>query len=246
MAYRIIRRTKRGYMVGLTCGRKLSGRRIKTIGYLLLSALAFAATGLANTPPPVINEPIRSMSESATSWRATSKPSDGLTMGKMQIQFEATTLSEVMSSIKAGSIQHQGDATESVYWLCYTAHSDGYNVGIWIEASDEMGGPENRITDIAVQRITQQHPQSDCPVLPKIFMPLSFGNGVWLGASEATVKRTFPTGLLRSGEQAFVGFQEKVSEDGHCGGGYDLLNELFLTFEAGDVVAIHAGQVTSC
>ena len=98
--------------LGSTSDSKRSAMRIMTNGYVLLSTLAFAVTGFAKSPPPMIEEPIKSMSESSTSWLATSKPSDGLTMGKLQIQFEATTLSEVMSSIKAGSIQHQGDAAD--------------------------------------------------------------------------------------------------------------------------------------
>src|ERR1700721_1015373 len=106
--------------LGSTSDSKRRAMRIMTNGYVLLSTLAFAVTGFAKSPPPMIEEPIKSMSESSTSWLATSKPSDGLTMGKLQIQFEATTLSEVMSSIKAGSIQHQGDAAGRVYWLCYT------------------------------------------------------------------------------------------------------------------------------
>jgi len=233
-------------MGGLNQGNKRGDLRTKTRGYMIGSALLFAAAALAKTPPPILGESIRSISESATSWRAASKPSNGLTMGKMQIQFEETTLSEVMSTVKSGSIQHQGDAADSVYWLCYRALTDGYSVRIWIEASGEMGGPENRITNIAVQRITDSNQPSDCPVLAKQFMPLSFNNGVWLGASEATVGKVFSSGLLRSGEQAFIGYQGKVSSDGHCDGGYDLLNSLFLTFQAGLVVAIDAGQVTSC
>lgn len=222
-------------------GARGRGFHKKTAAHVL--GILFGAAALAKTPPPVVDE---SISESDTSWRAASKTSSGLTMGKMQIQFEETTLSEVMRTVKSGSIQHQGDAAGSVYWLCYRALTDGYTLRIWLEASGEMGGPENRITSIAVQRITDSNQLSDCPALPKQFEPLSFNNGVWIGTSIATVGKAFSTGLLRAGEHAFIGYHGKVSDNGKCDGGYDLLNSLYLTFQAGLVVAIDAGQVTSC
>ena len=78
------------------------------------------------------------MSASGASWRALTKSTEGLTMGSLKIQYEETTLPEVLKAIKSGSIQHQGDAGGSVYWLCYTVLKDGYNARIWIEASAEF------------------------------------------------------------------------------------------------------------
>jgi hypothetical protein len=48
--------------------------------------------------PPAIDE---SMSASETSWRAITKPTEGLTMGTLKIQYEETTLPEL-----AGAKQH--------------------------------------------------------------------------------------------------------------------------------------------
>jgi hypothetical protein len=227
-------------------GREVRARRrsfrVKTLGFGLGNALLFV-TAAAATLPPVVNE---SISESEKSWRATTKPSEGLTMGRLKIQFEKTTLPEVLSAIKLGSIQHQGDAGDSVSWLCYTALTHGYNARIWIESSDEMGGPGEAVTDVAIQKITDGRSPADCPILPKQYEPLSFNNGVWLGTPNGTVKNVFPSGLLRSGQLAFIGYQGKVADDGHCDGGYDLLNSLYLTFKAGLVIAMDAGQVTSC
>ena len=217
--------------------------RRKSLGCGLGSAVLSFAAALAGTPPPVIDE---SISDPETAWRAVTKPSEGLTMGPLKIAFEETTLPEVMSAIKSGSIKHQGDAGGSVYWLCYTALNHGDNVRIWIEASGEMGGPERAVTEVDVQRIANDRPSPECPVLPKLYEPLTFNNGVWLGAPVGSVEKVFPSGLLRSGDQAFIGYQGKVTDDGHCDGGYDLLNSLYLTFKAGFVVAINAGQVTSC
>jgi hypothetical protein len=218
--------------------------RGKSLGCGLGSAVLSVAAALAGIPPPVVDE---SVSESESAWRAVTKPSEGLAMGPLKIAFEETTLPEVMGAIKSGSIKHQGDAAGSVYWLCYTALNHGHNVvRIWIEASGEMGGPEHAVTEVAVQRIANERPPPECPVLPKQYEPLSFNNGVWLGAPVGSVEKAFPSGLSRNGDQAFIGYQGKVADDGHCDGGYDLLNSLYLTFKAGLVVAITAGQVTSC
>jgi hypothetical protein len=167
-------------------------------------------------------------------------------MGKMQIQFEETTLSEVLGTIESGFIQHQGDAADSLNWLCYTVVTDNYKSRVWIKSHGEMGGAEHRVTAVAVQRISSNVVPSDCPALPKQFQPLSFNNGIWLGATKTTVRKAFPSGLLFRREQAFIGYQGKVSDDGHCEGGYDLLNSLSLTFQGGLVVGIDAYQVTSC
>ena len=231
-------------MHGLEPGTKRKYFRIKTLGCLAGSAaLLFVAAALAGTSPPAIDE---SMSASKASWRAITKPTEGLTLGTLKIQYGQTTLPGLLKAIKSGSIQHQGDAGVSLYSLCYTVLKDAYNARIWIEASGEMGGSEHAVTNVAVQRITSNRPLPDCPVLPEQYEPLSFNNGVWLGASKATVEKAFPSGLLRSGERAFIGYQGKTVDDGHCDGGYDLLNSLYLTFKAGFVVAMNAGQVTSC
>ena len=165
-------------------------------------------------------------------------------MGHLHIQFEQTPLSDVLNAIKLGAIQQQGDAAEHVLWLCYTVRAEGDNARVWIESSGEMGGPEHSVTQIAARRISNKDSPSDCPTLPKRFEPLSFGHGLWLGASEATVRKTFPVGLVGDAEHLFIGYQTKVSGD--CDDGFDLLNSLSLTFRAGLLDAIEAGQGTSC
>lgn len=206
-------------------------------------SLMHVVDAIAITPPPIVDE---SISASEKSWQARAKPSLGLTMGTLKIEFEKTTLPQVMNVTRLGIIQHHGDAADSVNWLCYTAPTPGKSIRIWIDASGEMGGPEMRITEINVRRVADGSPPSDCPVLPNQFTPLSFENSVWLGDSESAVQKAFPSGLLRSGGQSFIGYQGKVADDGSCEGGYDLLNSLYLTFKAGIVVGINAGQVTSC
>jgi hypothetical protein len=208
-----------------------------------LSSLVCGATALASTPPPTADE---SISQSNASWRATSKPSSGMNMGNLKIKFEETNLAQVMRATGLGNIEQQGDAGEHVLWLCYTAVTDSKSLRLWIESSGEMGGPNNDITEIAVRLVPNGLVPSDCPVLPKRFAKLNFGRRPWLGASEEAVKRTFGVGLVQAGKQYFIGYDGKVSDDGKCEGGYDLMNSMYFTFEAGIVVAIDAGEVTSC
>ena len=178
----------------------------KSATCVLGTTLMHFATGSGATLPPVADE---SISKSDTSWRATSEPSEEFTMGALKAKFETRTLSEVMNATKVGAIQHAGDAGGSVCWLCYTSVASGYRARVWIEASGEMGGgPENRITAVAVRRLTNDRLPSDCPRLPQQFEPLSFGNGIWLGAVKATVERTFPGTASYKGTQAFVGYRE--------------------------------------
>src|SRR5579863_4413362 len=87
-----------------------------------LGGLCLGAAAMTATSPPVIDAHI---SESAAAWRAVAKPSDGLSIGTLKVQLEQTTLSEVLRTVGSGSINHQGDASESIYWLCYTGLTDG-------------------------------------------------------------------------------------------------------------------------
>jgi hypothetical protein len=63
-----------------------------------LTTFVYAATALANTPPPVADE---SISQSDVSWHATPKPSSGMRMGSLRIMFEETTLAQVISATGA-------------------------------------------------------------------------------------------------------------------------------------------------
>jgi hypothetical protein len=215
----------------------------KVLTGCVLTTVIYAASVLASTPPPVVDE---SISQSDVSWRAPAKPSSGMKMGGFRITFEETTLAQVMKATGLGTIQQHGDAAEHVLWLCYTAVTNGKTSRLWIESSGEMGGPEHDITEIGVQSIAKGPVPSDCPVVPQKFTKLSFDKGLWLGAPEDAVRKTFPVGLLQSDAHAFVGYDGKVPGDGKCQDGYDLLNSMYLIFEAGIVVAINAGQVTSC
>jgi hypothetical protein len=142
-------------------------------------ALAFLATtcleALAETPPP--HAPF-----DAITWDATLKaePSLGMRLGSFYLRLEKTTLDEVRRATSVGDIAHQGDAGESVYWLCYTNEDPRPAERIWIMAHGEMGGPEHFLTNISAQVLPNAKATTDCPALPPNLKPLSLDHGIWL------------------------------------------------------------------
>lgn len=73
-------------------------------------------------------------------------------IGDFTIDPEFTTLKEVLGQL-GGTIEHKGDAGESVYWLCYTQkESADKSSTLWVMSDGEMGGPEHEITAIAVTK----------------------------------------------------------------------------------------------
>jgi hypothetical protein len=66
-------------------------------------------------------------------------------LDQYRIRFEETGLRDVMPRA-GGYIQHQGDAGENIYWLCYTIADGKPAQRLWIIASGEMGGPEHDST----------------------------------------------------------------------------------------------------
>ena len=207
---------------------------------LALGALLMAGSETARSatpPPPIPNERIIGMPSAGT------KPTTGVQLGALQVVWETTLLAQVTRAIGAGAIQHEGDAGESAYWLCYTIAGERAQ-RIWLIADGEMGGPEQSVTRVAAEESTDGEASLDCPRLPKTFLPVTLGHGLWIGADEHSVSKAIHAlphvvGPLRS-----VQYHSKVP--GKCEGGFDQLNWLEYKIDHGRVTAIWAGQVTSC
>lgn len=56
-------------------------------------------------------------------------------IGRISVIFDKTTLGEAIKEIGAGKIQHQGDAGESEYWICYARRSGEGWGSHWGQAS---------------------------------------------------------------------------------------------------------------
>jgi len=111
-----------------------------------------------------------------------SAPASSLLLGTVEIAFDRTTLGNAMEQIKAGKIQNQGDAGESLYWLCYSNRTMTGWEQIWLLSHGEMGGDEHVIYGIAAKVSLSRPPVSSCPVLPDNLRPVQLDNGLWLGA----------------------------------------------------------------
>jgi len=198
-------------------------------------SIVFSAT--AAVPPP-------EGAFDAIEWPASLQeaPSKSATLGAFVIQFENTTLAQVLSEASIGTIAHQGDAGDSVYWLCYT--QPGAGVRIWIISNGEMGGDRHSVTGVAAEQFKTAQPSTDCPALPVQLRPVSLANRLWLGSTDVEIQRVLGTPSHQAGAWRTFDFQGK--RQGKCEGGYDVYNWLWTRSDKGRVNRIDAGQITSC
>ena len=199
-----------------------------------------AGTVLAALPPP--ETPFKDHNWKAVS---NSKPSTGLKMGSFSVQFEKTTLAMVRKAAGRGEIAHQGDAGASIYWLCYTVHSKKQTERIWIVAHGEMGGSEHAVTRISSETVETNENEEDCPALPKTLSPVSFDNGLWLGAQKDRALKILGRPSHQKDSWRVFDYASKVP--GNCEpDGFDIFNWFEFEIRNGHLDKIHAGQVTSC
>lgn len=166
-------------------------------------------------------------------------------MGSFHALFERTTLADVQQAAAAGLIAHQGDAGDSLYWVCFTNLHARPAERIWMVSHGGMGGADHSITQVSAQTLADGTVTPDCPALPAKLIPVSLDNGLWLSGSEAVVFKQLRAPSYRHDSWQTYYFQGKLPGD--CeGGGFDVGNWLWLRIEHGRVTALHAGQVTSC
>jgi len=211
-------------------------RRLFGVVSATLIAPAFAQTAPPELPFPDV------------SWKALSKakPATHLKMGALEVRFEETTLWAISGTAGLGTMHHQGDAGKSIYWLCYTMQGGAQTQRIWIVAHGEMGGPDHAVTMVTAQELTPTvRPTIDCPALPSTLQPLSLAQDVWLGVLESEALKVLGRPSYRKGPWRSFDYQSKVP--GNCQpDGFDLMNWLVFRTVQGRIVAISAGQVTSC
>lgn len=202
--------------------------------------VTFVERILAASPPP--QAPF-----SAHAWNALSKQktTSGLKMGSFEVQFGKTTLAMVVRAVGYGEIAHQGDAGESIYWLCYTVENAKRDERIWIVAHGEMGGSEHAVTGISAQVLPATENNNECPTLPETLQPLSFGKKLWLGMPQEQALRIL--GNPSHQERSWWVFDYRGKVPGNCEpDGFDISNSFSFEISNGFLVRIHAGQVTSC
>src|ERR1700754_4305302 len=130
----------------------------KTLFLLLLLFAIPADDCSAQTPPPPVDE----HAFERLPPRVVKRLAPRFSLGAFAGRFEETRLGAVREAVGEGTIQHQGDAGGSIYWLCYRRAQHR----LWV-VSGEMGGQHHRVTEI-VEELTEKDTEAstDCAVLP--------------------------------------------------------------------------------
>ena len=131
----------------LAKGKELLRKRSKTF-FLLLVQLAFPAADCSaqTAPPPVDEHALERVGPTVVKRLATD-----FSLGAFAGRFEETRLGAVREAVGKGTIQHQGDAGASIYWLCYRRAQHR----LWVVSHGEMGGPDHLVTEI-VEELTRE------------------------------------------------------------------------------------------
>ncbi len=130
-------------------------------------------------------------------------------LGALEVMFEQTRLSQVRETVGAGIVDHQRDAQASLYWLCYTALAMGGPQRIWITSRESHNGVA--ADSFTAERLGEgEGPSPACPALPPRFLPLSAGNGIWLGMTLAEIEHRIGAKAKRAG--AYFVFSSPASE----------------------------------
>jgi hypothetical protein len=208
---------------------------------LFAASLLLAATSISSAVPP------RFPLSNEITWPATMKtpPSTGMWMGKFYVALEKTTLDDVRSATKLGTILHRGDASESTYWLCFTNLKDKNAERIWISSNSEMGGPDHAVTSIIAELAQTNFATAECPALPARLKPLSVGYGIWIGSAMTHIQKALGKPSFTKQDWNFYNHASKVP--GNCKpDGFDTLNLLSLQQTKGRLTTLFLDQVTSC
>jgi hypothetical protein len=129
---------------------------------LLPSMASFAADASRQVPPP--HFPLNV----APPAQLTLAPSSSVALGQFTVVFGETSLGAVLKQVKVGRVDHAGDASESVYWLCYSICTTKARERMWMLSHGEMDGPSRVIYGVvAIPRIassqTTQEPRTGVP-----------------------------------------------------------------------------------
>jgi hypothetical protein len=156
-------------------------------------------------------------------------------LGAFAGRFEETPLGAVREAVGEGTIQHQGDAGGSIYWLCYRRAEHR----LWL-SSGEMGGPDHRVIEI-VEELTGKDTETstDCAIIPEKFAPLVFDGKLHLGMSRSEVVTAL--GPPSKSEAA----QMVYSHAGKLADGFDETAWLILRFREEKLVSMRGGKTTT-
>src|SRR3954451_8318034 len=200
--------------------------------FLLLLLFAIPATDCsAQTPPPPLDEHAFERVPPTVVKRLATRFSLGAFAGR----FEETTLGAVREAVGAGTIQHQGDAGGSIYWLCYRRAQHR----LWL-VSGEIGGPDHLVIEI-VEELTDKAAETstDCAILPEKFAPLVLDGDLHLGMSRSEVVTALgPPSKSQAAQMVY-------SHEGKLADGFDETASLILRFREKKLVSMRGLKTTT-
>lgn len=160
-------------------------RKIMFLMVVITIGSAFALVADAQSLYP--NSSIPSIAR-ITSTRSTALFNQ-IAAGPLSIAFEKTTLADIQKNF-GGTVQHEGDAGDSTYWLCYAGpNTQGKPTIFWFD-SGEMGGRDHAVLRVAMEPNPIGKLPQNCAVAPQTLTAVDFGiPGV--GASIADVATHF-------------------------------------------------------
>lgn len=208
---------------------------VSRIGAVFLLLLAFAIPAddcFAKTPPPPVDEyPLERVPPTVEKRLATH-----FSLGAFAGQFEETPLGAVREAVGEGTIQHQGDAGGSIYWLCYRRAQHR----LWIVSNGEMGGSDHRVTEI-VEELTEKDTKTstDCAITPEMFAPLVFDGKLHLGMSRTEVVTALGTPSKSEGAEMVYFHYRKLVD------GFDETAWFILRFREQNLVSMRGGKTTT-
>lgn len=203
----------------------------KTLLLLLLLFAIPAHDSSAQTPPPVDEHALERVPPTVVKRLATR-----FSLGAFAGRFEETRLGAVREALGEGTIQHQGDAGGSIYWLCYRRAQHR----LWVVSSGEMGGPDHLVTQI-VEELTEKDTgaSADCAIIPEKFAPVFFDSKLYLGMSRQEVITAL--GPPSKSEAAQIVY----SHEGKLADGFDETAWLILRFREDKLVSMRGGKTTT-
>jgi hypothetical protein len=210
---------------------------MRLAGVVLAVALGAAAAG----PPPF---PFKNGLAAAT---LKQRPATLLNLGAYAIHFEQTPMREVVRTVGAGALHHQGDAGDSLDWICYRIPGPAPQL-LWITSGELQGG---QVVDSVVARFDAAAP-ADCAELPERFRGVTLDHALWLGSTQAAVQAALgPASASREGWLEWC-FEVKGRDEHHDEASnttssvdYDESSSLVLRLDGGQVAELFAAKDTT-
>ena len=211
---------------------RVVGRKTLSLLLLLLLFAIRADHCFAQTPPPAFDEQAFERVRPTVAKRLAIRFSLGAFAGR----FEETRLDAVRDAVGEGTIQHQGDAGDSIYWLCYRRAQHR----LWVVSSGEMGGPDHRVTEI-VEELAEKNTEAstDCAIVPEKFGPLVFDGRLHLGMSRMEVVRALGSPSKSDAARMVYSHAGKLAD------GFDETAWLILRFREEKLVSMRGGKTTT-